>query len=93
MIAIPSGTRAFGVGLIHMTLNLVVTAAYVANFAWRYNSDYPQDSAVGWGPLVVSIVSLAALALSGYLGGMLSYRFGVRVAAESVQAGRIPKSE
>jgi len=85
LIAIPSGTRAFGVGLIHMTLNLVVTAAYVANVAWRYNTDYPQDSAVGWGPLVVSIVSLAALALSGYLGGMLSYRFGVRVAAESVQ--------
>jgi uncharacterized membrane protein len=86
LIAIPSGTRAFGVGLVHMTLNLVITAAYVANVAWRHNTDYPQDSAVGWGPLLVSIVSLAALGLSGYLGGMLSYRYGVRVAAESVQA-------
>ena len=86
LMAIPSGTRAFGVALIHMTLNLAVTAAYVANFAWRHNTHYPQDSAVGWGPLAVSIFSLAALALSGYLGGMLSYRFGVRVAAESVQA-------
>ena len=29
---------------------------------------------------------LAALALSGYLGGMLAYRYGVRVAAETDQA-------
>ena len=53
-IAIPSGTRAFRVGLIHMTLNLVVTAAYVANVAWRHNTDYPQDSAIGSGPAAAS---------------------------------------
>src|SRR3954449_393035 len=32
LLAIPAGTRAFRVGLIHMTLNLLVTAAYVGNF-------------------------------------------------------------
>jgi uncharacterized membrane protein len=86
LVAIPSGTRAFRVGLIHMTLNLLITAAYVANFAWRHNTDYVEASSVGWGPLAVSVISFAVLGLSGYLGGMLSYRYGVRVAAESVQA-------
>ena len=36
--------------------------------------------------LVLSLVSLAALAGSGYLGGKLAYRYGVRVADESTQS-------
>jgi uncharacterized membrane protein len=85
LIAIPSGTRAFRVGLIHMLLNVAVTVCYVVNFAWRHNSDHATSPAVGWGPLVLSLISLAALSVSGYLGGMLSYRYGVRVASESLQ--------
>src|SRR5690606_25906483 len=37
LIAIPSGTRAFRVAMVHMALNLVVTVAYIANFAWRHS--------------------------------------------------------
>ena len=48
LFAIPTGTRAFRTGLLHMTLNLIVVLLY--------------------------------------LGGKLAYRYGVRVAAESVQA-------
>jgi uncharacterized membrane protein len=92
LISIPSGTRAFRVGLIHMALNLTVTAAYVANFAWRQHNSVIPESAVGSGPLVLSIVSFAVLGLSGYLGGMLAYRYGVRVAAESTQADGYRKS-
>ncbi|MGV0834184.1 DUF2231 domain-containing protein [Mycolicibacterium thermoresistibile] len=84
LIAIPRGTRAFRVGMVHMALNLAVTVAYIVNFAWRHSS-YPQETAVAPGPLVLSALSLVALAVSGYLGGMLAYRFGVRVAGESVQ--------
>ncbi|HEX5118623.1 MAG TPA: DUF2231 domain-containing protein [Pseudonocardiaceae bacterium] len=85
LMGIPTGTRAFRVGLIHMTLNLLVTAAYVGNFFWR-QADYGQPVGVAVGPLVLSVVSLAALGVSGYLGGKLAYRYGVRVAAESTQA-------
>jgi hypothetical protein len=35
---------------------------------------------------VLSLVSLLVLAVSGYLGGMLAYRYGVRVADEATQS-------
>jgi uncharacterized membrane protein len=84
LFAIPSGTAAFRTGLVHMSLNLTVTAAYVANFFWR-QADYGQPSSVALGPLVLSAVSLAVLAVSGFLGGKLAYHYGVRVADEATQ--------
>jgi uncharacterized membrane protein len=68
-----------------MSINLTVTAAYVVNFLWRQDK-YGAPESVHIGPLILSAVSLAALAVSGYLGGKLAYRFGVRVADESTQA-------
>lgn len=65
-----------------MSLNLAVTAAYVVNFVWRRG----EPGSVGPGMIALSAVSLAALAVSGFLGGKLAFRFGVRVAVESVQA-------
>lgn len=85
LLAIPRGTRAFSTGLIHMGLNLAVTVAYAVNFVWRQGSVTDQDS-VATGQLVLSAVSMAALGLSGNLGGKLSYRYGVRVADEGTQA-------
>jgi len=85
LLAIPTGTRAFGTALVHMTLNLCVTGAYVGNFFWRHGN-YPSEDAVSSGQLALSAVSLAALGVSGYLGGKLAYRFGVRVADERTQA-------
>ena len=38
------------------------------------------------GPLTLSVLSIAALGVSGFLGGKLAYRFGVRVAGEADQA-------
>jgi uncharacterized membrane protein len=40
---------------------------------------------VSVGLIVLSVAALVALAVSGYLGGELSYRFGVRVAGEDEQ--------
>lgn len=85
LFAIPTGTRAFRTGLIHMSLNLVVTAAYAVNFGWRH-AGYGQSGAVAGGPLTLSVVSLCLLGVSGFLGGKLAYRYGVRVAEETVQA-------
>jgi uncharacterized membrane protein len=57
----------------------------VANFLWR-QGNYGQPTSVALGPLVLSAVSMAILALSGYLGGKLAYHYGVRVAEETKQA-------
>ena len=85
LFAIPAGTPAFRTALVHMTLNLLVTAAYAVNFLWRYG-DYTAGGSVGLGRLVLSAVSLAVLGVSGFLGGKLAYRYGVRVADEGTQA-------
>jgi uncharacterized membrane protein len=86
LFAIPTGTPAFRTALVHMALNLTVTAAYAAGFAWRQGGGYAGGQSVGNGQLTLSAAALTALGVSGYLGGRLAYRYGVRVAAESVQA-------
>ncbi len=85
LIMIPRGTRAFSTGLTHAGLNLLVTVGYAVNFLWRHGS-YTDGAAVAAGPMVLSIVSLAVLGAGGWFGGKLAYHYGVRVAAESVQA-------
>ncbi|MEU7168161.1 DUF2231 domain-containing protein [Streptomyces morookaense] len=88
--AVPTGTRAFRVGLAHMSLNLVVTLAYAGDFLWR-RAAQPAHEAVPAGMLALSAVALALLGISGYFGGKLSYRYGVRVADEDTQAeGYVP---
>jgi uncharacterized membrane protein len=83
-LAIPRGTSAYHTGLLHLCLNLSITVAYALNFVWRHGS-YSQPDAVAGGPLALSILSVLVLGVSGYLGGKLAYRYGVRVADEDVQ--------
>lgn len=85
MFAIPTGTRAYRTALIHMSLNLIVTVAYAGGFWWRYGVN-AHSGAVSIGQIVLSALSLGTLAVSGYLGGKLAYRYGVRVADEDTQA-------
>lgn len=82
---IPSGTPAHRTALLHMIVNLSVTAAYALNLWWRYASD-AGSTEVSVGQLVLSVVSIVALGFSGFLGGKLAYRYGVRVADEVTQA-------
>jgi uncharacterized membrane protein len=85
MLAIPSGTRAYRTALLHMCLNLAVTAAYAIGLAWRFGG-YHHPGPVPAGQMALSVVSLAVLGVSGFLGGKLTYRYGVRVAEEATQA-------
>jgi len=85
LLAIPSGTVAFRTGLVHMGLNLGVTAAYAVGFVWRQHTG-PAAGPVAIGPLLLSVAGLAVLGLSGSLGGRLAYRYGVRVVDEATQA-------
>ena len=90
LFAIPAGTRAHRVALIHMTLNLAVVTSYTVNFLLRP----AQDTGAGGGPapgvgigyIAASAVTFAVLGVAGLLGGELAYRYGVRVADEDAQA-------
>jgi uncharacterized membrane protein len=84
LAAIPVGTVAFRTACTHMFINLMLMAAYAGNFAWRYHSHSPR-SPVDPRIIALSAASVAALGVSGYLGGKLTYRYGVRVATESTQ--------
>jgi uncharacterized membrane protein len=84
LLTVPSDTTARRVGMVHAALNLVVAALFMASFIWRWDRGVAEETSAG--QLVLSIVALVLLAASGWLGGMLTYRFGVRVAEERHQA-------
>jgi uncharacterized membrane protein len=90
LVAIPAGTPAARTGLLHMSLVLLVTVAYIGNFAWRQAGHSPPGP-VPAGPLALSVLSLAVLGVAGFLGGKLVFRYGVRVAEETTQVeGYLP---
>jgi uncharacterized membrane protein len=85
LLAIPRRSRAMRYGLIHLAINLTVVGLFVADFLWRTDT-YDELTETEAGPLVLSLVAVGLLGVAGWIGGMLSYRFGVRVAREAVQA-------
>jgi uncharacterized membrane protein len=84
LIRIPTGTVAFRTGIRHMVLNLLVVGAFVVSFLIRWDDGDFDEVSVGL--IVLSAVALAVLGVSGWLGGKLAYRYGVRVADEATQA-------
>jgi uncharacterized membrane protein len=89
LLAIPTGTRAFRTALLHMSLALTATTLYAIGFAVR---DAEPTGATPTGPMVLSVAALLALGGTGYLGGTLAYRYGVRVVDEITQADGYRKS-
>src|SRR5207249_3366200 len=61
----------------HMTLNLIVVALYGVNLGVRSSS--LADPRISLLPLVLSLVGIALLSVSGYLGGRLVYDQGIAV--------------
>jgi len=82
-LRIERGTPAFKVGTTHLLINDVVLVAFVVSWIIRRNAD---DEATSGGLIALSVVALALLSVSGWLGGKLSYRYGVRVVDEDTQA-------
>lgn len=80
-IQLERGTPAQKTGLVHMLLNLGAMALFAANLIVRFLGD-DEVSIVG---LVLTLIALAALSMSGWLGGKLTYTYGVRVADERAQ--------
>jgi uncharacterized membrane protein len=75
-MAIPSGTRAKRIGLLHGATNVVVVAAFAIVWLSRRNA---ADITPSGGIFMLELVALALGALGGWLGGELVDRLGVGV--------------
>lgn len=84
LLTIPRGTTAFKTGLTHLALNSLTLALFAVNFVMR-RDDLDAGDPVRTSLIVLSAVALALLAASGWLGGKLTYKYGVRVATEADQ--------
>jgi uncharacterized membrane protein len=85
LLAIPGGTRAFRTALLHVGLNLAVVALFALSLVLRGRPDAGSDPTPA-GLVALSLVALAGLGGAGWLGGRLSFRYGVRVADETTQS-------
>jgi uncharacterized membrane protein/nitrite reductase/ring-hydroxylating ferredoxin subunit len=61
----------------HLTLNLIVVGLYGINLGVRFSTLDALKTAVG--PLILSLLGIALLSVSGYLGGRLVYDQGISV--------------
>jgi uncharacterized membrane protein len=72
LLSLPAGPKK--TALIHMTINLTVVALYVVNIVLRVGNP---DRITG--PVWLSVIAVALLTASGWLGGKLVYEHGVAV--------------
>jgi uncharacterized membrane protein len=78
--------RTKNIATTHLTLNLVVVALFLFNLGLRYNAARPGEMF----PVVLSIVGIAVLGVSGWLGGSLVYvhHLGVAPGRDSREINR-----
>jgi len=74
--AIPAGTRAKRIGLLHGAANAVVAVLFL--LVWLVRMDNT-DQAIGGGLFAVEVVAIAVSAVAGWLGGELVDRLGIGV--------------
>jgi uncharacterized membrane protein len=80
LISLPKGyTR--NVGLTHMGINLTIVVLYIIN-AWMRHAN-PEALK---GPMVLSLIAIALLLVSGWLGGKMVYEAGVGVSGGEAPA-------
>jgi uncharacterized membrane protein len=65
----------------HMALNLTIVALYAINVWMRVNASVSPNV-----PLILSVVAIAMLLVSGWLGGKMVYEAGVAVHTEDLAA-------
>src|SRR5687767_15156644 len=82
LLTIPRNTKAFRTGVQHLLLNSTTTVLYAVNLVIR-NGRLDKSGAVPAALVALSAVALGLLSVSGWLGGKLAYRYGVRVVEEA----------
>ncbi|GAB2563830.1 DUF2231 domain-containing protein [Spirosoma aerophilum] len=75
-LAIPAGTRAKRIGLLHGVGNVVVLALFLVSWFLRHDEPSHTPPALAW---VISLVAFGLAAVTGWLGGELVDRLGVGV--------------
>ena len=83
LLTIPSRTRAHTTALAHLALNTVALVVFVINVLVRWNQG--RDDITGT-QFALTVLGLLVVGASGWLGGRLSYHYGVRVADEQTQS-------
>jgi uncharacterized membrane protein len=66
------------IGIRHMALNLTIVVLFVINFWWRMQAPTPSN-----GPVWLSVIAIALLVISGWLGGEMVYVHGAGVNGDS----------
>jgi len=92
LLAVPAGVMdwsgikkekpAWKIGLYHMILNLLVVLLFAINLGLRVQT-FREATTVAGAPLLLSILGTALLIGSAYLGGMMTYTYGISVARMS----------
>jgi uncharacterized membrane protein len=77
-LAIPNGTRAKRIGMLHGVGNVVVVALFAVSWVLRYQADSWDTTAAEF---ILGLVGLALAGVTGWLGGELVQRLGVGVDA------------
>jgi uncharacterized membrane protein len=75
LVSLPAG-HTKRIGITHMAINLVVVALFICNAWLRHGS---LDAGPGGTPFALSVVGIALLTVSGWLGGKLVYEAGIGV--------------
>ncbi|GAB3067549.1 DUF2231 domain-containing protein [Micromonospora schwarzwaldensis] len=79
LLALPTGTRAKRVGLLHAAANIAVILLFAAVWAVRLNAE---SRTAGGALIAIEVVAVAILGISAWLGGELVDRLGVGVDPE-----------
>jgi len=66
------------IALTHMTINLIVVALYAINIWLRAGKLDVKDASMGI-PVLLSIIGVASIFVSGWLGGQMVHVYGVGV--------------
>jgi uncharacterized membrane protein len=74
MLSLPPGPKR--TAIVHMTINLTVVALYVIN-AWMRMGSPDNFRNAFW----LSLLAIALLSISGWLGGKMVYVYGIAVSA------------
>ena len=85
---IPAKTATHATATAHLALNVTTMGLYALNLAARerrLDRAATRDEPVAANEIGLSLLALGLLGASGYLGGMLAYHYGVRVADEATQ--------
>lgn len=64
---------------LHMSLNFFAIILYTINFFSRHGLENGVPTVITQGEVLLSVVALAVLSYSGYLGGLMVYEHGVGV--------------